>query len=586
MSTPQGDRYAHRHRADLDSLPAPTRRVLEDAAVIGQRFTSPVLRKLTGLEAPELRVELDRLVVRGYIFRRPFGDEYEFQHQFKHAAIYDAIPTSRRKEVHAAVTTALIALHPNIDDVDPSDLAYHMERSGQIEEAIEQLERAGRLHVTRWALKESIDDYDQALRLNDELDRADKRPRELALRLSRGGPLMAKYGYAAPELLRNYQRAEKLADDPGTSADRKFEVQRVLWVVAHTCGEADRAEQVGRLCAKLVESELDPVTDPGYRVERYLIQGFTAAHRGRYAEADAYFTEATSGRDDLKYPADKKSIVRYTQDPLVLCLTHHGWVRWMLGYPDQAVAKAREAVARAEELDHGHSRAIALIYAAWMHHLRDEPEQVESFAVPAEELARRCGLRFWRIEACLLLGWSKCARGRLEEGIEEMTQAAKDWKDIGCKILLPYYLALIAEARARRTRIGWDGSQEKDPEGSDLEIRDLLECAIAYQEDIMYPQILFMSTQIRIDGPLAQVLGEEDLRAAEHDLRQALGVAQSQEVKSIELRIATSLGRLLAARGRTEEGRSLLRPLYNWFTEGHDTHNLKAARLFLDGEPE
>ena len=102
----------------------------------------------------------------------------------------------------------------------------------------------------------------------------------------------------------------------------------------------------------------------------------------------------------------------------------------------------------------------------------------------------------------------------------------------------------------------------------------------------MYPQILFMSTQIRIDGPLAQVLGEEDLRAAEHDLRQALGVAQSQEVKSIELRIATSLGRLLAARGRTEEGRSLLRPLYNWFTEGHDTHNLKAARLFLDGEPE
>ena len=43
-----------------------------------------------------------------------------------------------------------------------------------------------------------------------------------------------------------------------------------------------------------------------------------------------------------------------------------------------------------------------------------------------------------------------------------------------------------------------------------------------------------------------------------------------------------SLARLLALQGRRDEARSMLAEIYNWFTEGFDTADLKGAKVFLD----
>jgi len=68
--------------------------------------------------------------------------------------------------------------------------------------------------------------------------------------------------------------------------------------------------------------------------------------------------------------------------------------------------------------------------------------------------------------------------------------------------------------------------------------------------------------------------------AAETCFRKALDVARHQEAKSWELRAATSLARLW--QGKTNEARELLAPIYNWFTEGFDTADLKDAKALLD----
>jgi predicted ATPase len=65
-------------------------------------------------------------------------------------------------------------------------------------------------------------------------------------------------------------------------------------------------------------------------------------------------------------------------------------------------------------------------------------------------------------------------------------------------------------------------------------------------------------------------------------LRKAIAVAQEQGAKLWELRAATSLARLWCDQSRRAEAHDLLAPVYDWFTEGFDTADLKDARALLD----
>ncbi len=69
---------------------------------------------------------------------------------------------------------------------------------------------------------------------------------------------------------------------------------------------------------------------------------------------------------------------------------------------------------------------------------------------------------------------------------------------------------------------------------------------------------------------------------AEGCFNQAIDIARRQLAKSLELRTAMSLARLWQAAGKTAEARELLAPVYDWFTEGFDTLDLKEAKALLD----
>jgi predicted ATPase len=70
--------------------------------------------------------------------------------------------------------------------------------------------------------------------------------------------------------------------------------------------------------------------------------------------------------------------------------------------------------------------------------------------------------------------------------------------------------------------------------------------------------------------------------AAEDQFRHALDWARRQGALSFELRAATSLARLQRDQGRPADAVALLQPVYNRFTEGFDTSDLKAAKALLD----
>jgi len=83
-----------------------------------------------------------------------------------------------------------------------------------------------------------------------------------------------------------------------------------------------------------------------------------------------------------------------------------------------------------------------------------------------------------------------------------------------------------------------------------------------------------------IRARLLQTFGEVD--AAEASLRMAVEIAAAQSAKGAQLYAAKSLARLWRDQGKREEARELLAPVYGWFTEGHDTLDLKGAKALLD----
>jgi predicted ATPase len=86
----------------------------------------------------------------------------------------------------------------------------------------------------------------------------------------------------------------------------------------------------------------------------------------------------------------------------------------------------------------------------------------------------------------------------------------------------------------------------------------------------------------RLKGELLVLGGTANNAQVEESFRTAIDIAHEQKARSWELRATTSLARLLAKQGKRDEARAMLADIYNWFTEGFDTADLKDANALLE----
>jgi predicted ATPase len=161
-----------------------------------------------------------------------------------------------------------------------------------------------------------------------------------------------------------------------------------------------------------------------------------------------------------------------------------------------------------------------------------------------------------------VLGAARSQLGRAAEGIPLIRRGIAELLELGAHIAINWMTAELAAALGR--------------EGAIVEALETVEQALrANPEELFYqPEIL------RIRGELRLKQGQTEL--AEADFREALALAQKMGAKAWELRTTTSLARLLASKGRRDEAHSTLSEIYNWFTEGFDTADLKEAKALLD----
>jgi predicted ATPase len=117
------------------------------------------------------------------------------------------------------------------------------------------------------------------------------------------------------------------------------------------------------------------------------------------------------------------------------------------------------------------------------------------------------------------------------------------------------------------------------------EISGKIEEALTQLDDAL--QIAEKTGERQQAAELYRLKGELLLRqgcseAADELYCKALGIAVEQEAKLWELRATMSLARLRRDQGRLSDARNLLAPVYNWFTEGFDTPDLKDAKALLE----
>jgi predicted ATPase len=91
-------------------LPELTKRVLQNAAVIGRSFDLRVLKQLTSLNGgldPQIQYLKEASLVE------PFHEEYTFRHVLIQEAAYDSILIKKRVELHRRIAETLEELHAN-----------------------------------------------------------------------------------------------------------------------------------------------------------------------------------------------------------------------------------------------------------------------------------------------------------------------------------------------------------------------------------------------------------------------------------------------------------------------------------------
>jgi predicted ATPase len=239
---------------------------------------------------------------------------------------------------------------------------------------------------------------------------------------------------------------------------------------------------------------------------------------------------------------------------------------WFLGYPQQALEMNREAVSVAKQLSDPFSLVFAEHFLSNLHQLRGE---VAAFRDTSEREIRMCaehGFVYCLAHATINRGIAMAEEGRGPEAVVLIKQGFAAATATGAEVHRVDFLHGLTEAYSAT--------------GSLDDALDTLTKAftIAQESDDLY-----ISAELyRLKGELLLRRDFSNSSEAYECFQSGIRTSRDQEARSLELRLTTSLARLLARQGRDEEAHATLAAIYNWFTEGFDTLDLIEAKALLD----
>jgi class 3 adenylate cyclase/predicted ATPase len=547
--------------ARLDRLGPAAKEVAQIGAVIGREFSYELIQPVAQRPEPDLETALDRLTNAGLLFCRgvPPHSSYLFKHALVQDAAYATLLRARRQLLHAAIAAALEREFPEIVAAQPELLALHCTEAGLTQQAIDNWRRAGERAIEGSANLEAIAHLTRGLKILEDLPEGPQRDeKELPFQVALLTPLFAtRFGSAEGE--RAAARALELSRR--VDGDLRLLFRALFWLsmTYSVRGKIRSGREIAEQ-SLVVGKRLHDPESLGYA---HHAMGNNLLWFGELGAARTHLEKGIA----LYRPEWSRSLAfHFGFNCASNCHFFLGRVLWHLGYPDQALTCAEQAVAIATAASHPVSRAGALSWAAALHQLRGEVGRAREVAETDLALTTEEVISFFRAFAIIFRGWALVKQGQSEEGIAQLREGLVAYRVLGAELECSHWLALLAEAYRDTGQPG---------EGLRLVAEALDQVAqtgIAYYEPELH----------RLEGELRLRLDTLDEQRAEASFRRALETARQQQAKSWELRAATSLAWLWGEQGRRAEARDLLAPVYGWFTEGFDTADLKAAKVLVD----
>jgi class 3 adenylate cyclase/tetratricopeptide (TPR) repeat protein len=541
----------------LDRIGPAARETAQVGAVLGREFGYELIERVAQRPAAELQAVLGQLSDAGLLFCRgaPPHSSYLFKHALVQDVAYGTMLRIRRQELHARVAEVLERDFADLAERQPELLAHHLQAARNNQRAVEQWLKAGQRAAQRLAYVEAIAHLERGLGLLASLPKsAERDDQEIDLRLALGVPYITVRGMASDPVRDTYRMARELAERRGDMR-QLFQATYGLWQNAAGSGQHDAA----RLLAEGLLQVAGRGDDDGQHLQAHHSNWTTFWLGGDPARALAHCEEGSRLYDIERHRSHRHLYGGH--DPGVCARMTGSAVTWLLGYPSKALTVVNEARALAERIAHPFSYEVSLEYSALVHALRGEPAAALAHLATSDALRTEQRVAFSLNPAFLRAG-ADIAANEPERAIESVRDSLAPGQM--STFWMPYGLCLLAEALNRLGRHA----------EALATLARAFERVAATGERCWDPELHRMNGLVL----LAEGRGEE----AQASLRHALYVARQQQAKSLELRAAMDLARLLGERGRREEARQLLAGLYGWFTEGFDTVDLNEAKTLID----
>jgi predicted ATPase len=393
--------------------------------------------------------------------------------------------------------------------------------------AVEYLLRAAERSKKLYANDEAVRQLTHALELLERCpDTPDRARQEFQVQVALASPLIAVRGHGALEVERLCERARHLGHHVRDTSEL-FSVLFGLVGFHAARGNLGKASEFGEQLLSIAED----LGDESLTLVASFAQGVTLFYRGQLIAARDHLERGCS----IYRPEEHASLaLRYTFDPGVACARVLALVRWLLGYPDHALACGNDAIALARRAGQPYGLAGAMLFTAMVHHCRGEAPLAGQLAEAAAVQASEHGFPLWLAWSRLMRGWALVQEAtrpdadvpeeHVAETLAELKADLAAYEASGSQIFRPYWMALTAEAHLRAGRAE--------------EALSLVICALQVAEDNderwWEAELWRMKAELSLGLP-----GKRD--EADSDLRHALAMARQQGARAIELRAALSL---------------------------------------------
>jgi predicted ATPase/DNA-binding winged helix-turn-helix (wHTH) protein len=407
-------------------------------------------------------------------------------------------------------------------------------------------------------LGESRERVERALASLGEPDGAGARPR-MQLSAALGWSLMYGVGRAreaGPAWAATLELAERLGDKDYT--------QRALWglcIDQFNNGEFRAALRFATRFADLVANSTDTMD----LVTGDRILATTLHYIGDQKSARFHIDRVLAHLAGL---AQQPHIVRMRFDMRVSTHYFQARILWLQGLADRALRVVEHNIEEGRAIGHALSFCSVLGQGACpIAFLAGDFDAAERYGAMLLDHTERHPMRLWQLWARCFNGIVMAKRGNITAGLEVLLGTLEQAGDAK---FLPRFLLPLGELAACHGKAG------EVAKGFAIVDEALARCKTRDEG-------WYLAELLRIKGELIiKENGSQAAAKAEEQFLSALDLAQRQGALAWELRAATSLARLLHDRSRFADATALLRPVYDRFTEGLATADLKAANALLD----